>query len=128
VFPPVCNEAPELAATAEGLQGEKCRARAIAIVRRTGEAMRQFERLALERPGLGWLMRDTAGLLGARHFVIESINEAFKGQLDLERHGVHTPAGVTTRVLQRILALTAAIGHHDQAGQPVKRSLLAYDH
>ena len=28
------------------------------------------------------------------------------GQLDLERHGGHTPAGVITRVLQRILALT----------------------
>lgn len=36
--------------------------------------------------------------------VIESINDTFKGQLDLERHGGHTPAGVTVRVLQRILA------------------------
>ena len=35
--------------------------------------MRQFERLALERPGLGWLMRDTAGLLGARHFVAHAV-------------------------------------------------------
>ena len=60
--------------------------------------------------------------------VIESINETFKGQLDLERHGGHTPAGVVARVLQRILALTAAIWHNDQTGQPVKRSLLAYDH
>jgi hypothetical protein len=32
------------------------------------------------------------------------------------------------RILQRILALTAAIWHNDHAGQPVKRSLLAYDH
>jgi Transposase DDE domain len=39
---------------------------------------------------------------------IESINDTFKGQLDLERHGGHTPAGVMVRVLQRILALTAA--------------------
>ena len=54
----------ELAATAEGLRGEECRERARAIVRRTGEAMRQFERLAQERPDLGWLMRDTDGLLG----------------------------------------------------------------
>jgi hypothetical protein len=60
--------------------------------------------------------------------VIESINETFKGQLDLERHGGHTPAGVAVRILQRILALTAAIWHNDRAGQPVKRSLLAYDH
>jgi hypothetical protein len=51
-----------------------------------------------------------------------------KGQLDLERHGGHTPAGVTVRVLQRILALTAAIWHNDTTGQPVMRSLTAYDH
>jgi len=41
--------------------------------------------------------------------IIESVNDTFKGQLDLERHGGHTPAGVITRILQRILALTAAI-------------------
>ena len=60
--------------------------------------------------------------------VIESINDTFKGQLDLERHGGHTPEGVMVRILQRILALTAAIWHNDQTGQPVKRSLVAYDH
>jgi hypothetical protein len=60
--------------------------------------------------------------------VIESVNDTLKGQLDLERHGGHTPAGVLVRVLQRILALTAAIWHNDRAGQPAKRSLLAYDH
>jgi hypothetical protein len=54
----------ELAATAEGLRGEECRERATAIVRRTGEAMRQFERVVQEHPDLGWLMRDTASLLG----------------------------------------------------------------
>lgn len=59
---------------------------------------------------------------------IESINQTFKGQLDLERHGGHTPNGVIVRVLQRVLALTAAIWHNDQTGQPVKRSLTAYDH
>ena len=59
---------------------------------------------------------------------IESINETLKGQLDLERHGGHTPTGVLVRVLQRILALTAAIWHNDRTGQPVKRSLVAYDH
>ena len=59
---------------------------------------------------------------------IESINETFKGQLDLERHGGHTIAGVLVRVLQRILALTAAIWHNDRTGQPVKRFLPAYDH
>jgi hypothetical protein len=29
---------------------------------------------------------------------------------------------------QRLLALTAAIWHDDHTGQPVARSLLAYDH
>jgi hypothetical protein len=70
---------------------------------------------------------------GARFFrplrqVIESVNDTLKGQLDLERHGGHTPAGVLTRILQRILALTAAIWHNDHSGQPVMRSLVAYDH
>ena len=60
--------------------------------------------------------------------IIESVNDTFKGQLDLERHGGHTPAGVTARVLQRILALTAAIWHNDHAGQPIMRSLVSYDH
>jgi hypothetical protein len=59
--------------------------------------------------------------------VIESINDTFKGQLDLERHGGRTPAGVWVRVVQRVLALTAAIWHNDRTGQPIKRSLLAYD-
>jgi hypothetical protein len=60
--------------------------------------------------------------------IIESVNDTFKGQLDLEQHGGHTPAGVTVRVLQRILALTAAIWHNDTTGQSVLRSLVAYDH
>jgi hypothetical protein len=60
--------------------------------------------------------------------VIESVNETFKGQLDLERHGGRTVDGVTVRVLQRILALTTAIWHNDLTGQPVMRSLVAYDH
>ncbi|WP_405607440.1 IS982 family transposase [Streptomyces sp. NBC_01511] len=60
--------------------------------------------------------------------VIESVNETFKGQLDLERHRGRTPNGVTVRVLQRILALTAAIWHNDRTGQPTMRTLTAYDH
>ncbi|MFB7733347.1 hypothetical protein ACFC08_02895 [Streptomyces sp. NPDC056112] len=32
------------------------------------------------------------------------------------------------RVMQRILTLTTAIRHNDQSGQPVPRSLTAYDH
>ena len=60
--------------------------------------------------------------------LIESVNETLKGQLDLERHGGHTPQGVVTRVLQRLLALTAAIWHNHHSQQPVLRSLVAYDH
>jgi hypothetical protein len=60
--------------------------------------------------------------------IIESVNDTFKGQLNLEQHGGHTPAGVMVRVLQRILALTAAIWHNDTTGQAVLRSLVAYDH
>ncbi len=60
--------------------------------------------------------------------VIESINDTLKGQLDLERHGGHTPGGVWVRVLQRVLALTAAIWHNDRIGAPVARCLTAYDH
>ena len=70
---------------------------------------------------------------GSRFFkplrqTIESIFDTYKGQLDLEGHGGKTPNGVLVRVLQRILALTTAIWHNDHTGQPIKRSLLAYDH
>jgi hypothetical protein len=67
-------------------------------------------------------------LVGPLRQVIESINHTLKGQLDLERHGGRTPEGVTVRVLQRILALTAVIWHNHHTGQPVLRSLVAYDH
>ena len=54
--------------------------------------------------------------------------DTLKGQLDLERHGGHTPTGVVVRVLQRLLAMTTAIWHNDHTGQPIRRSLLAYNH
>ena len=61
--------------------------------------------------------------------IIESINQTFKAQLDLERHGGRKPAGVCARVLQRILALTAAIWHNETTDRPgPARSLIAYDH
>jgi hypothetical protein len=72
--------------------------------------------------------RAAAALFKPLRQVIESINQTFKGQLDLERHGGHTPAGVIARVLQRILALTSVIWHNDRIGQPIARSLVAYDH
>ncbi|MFJ1550549.1 IS982 family transposase [Streptomyces sp. NPDC088246] len=60
--------------------------------------------------------------------VIESVNETFKGQLDLEHHRGRTPRGVITRVMQRILALTAVIRHNDHTGQASPRRLTSYDH
>ena len=60
--------------------------------------------------------------------VIESINQTFKSQLDLERHGGHTIAGVAARITQRVLALTAVIWHNAATGAPTRRALTAYDH
>jgi hypothetical protein len=60
--------------------------------------------------------------------IIESVNDTLKGQLDLEGHGGRTPCGVVVRVLQRLLALTAAIWHNCQIGARPIRSLIAYDH
>ena len=61
--------------------------------------------------------------------IIESVNNTLKTQLDLERYGGRTKAGVIARVLQRLLALTAAIWHHQTTNRPgPARSLIAYDH
>lgn len=61
--------------------------------------------------------------------IIESVNQTLKAQLDLERHGGRKPAGVCARVLQRLLALTAAIWHNETTSRDgPARSLLAYDH
>jgi DDE family transposase len=72
--------------------------------------------------------RPGARLLKPIRQVIESIFDTLKDQLGLERHGGRTPAGVITRIVQRLLALTAVIWHNDRTGQPVLRSLTAYDH
>jgi hypothetical protein len=69
-----------------------------------------------------------AGFFKPLRQLIESVNQTFKGQLDLERHGGRTGIEVAVRVLQRILALTAAIWHNDKTGQAALRSLVAYDH
>jgi hypothetical protein len=62
-------------------------------------------------------------LVRAVRQTIESVNDTFKGQFGLEQHGGHTPDGVMVRVL----ALTAVIWHNWHTGQPVMRSLVAYD-
>ena len=60
--------------------------------------------------------------------IIESVNDTLKGQLDLEGHGGRTPAGVCSRITQRILALTATIWHNSLTNAPVLRTLPPYDH
>jgi hypothetical protein len=85
--------------------------------------------LRLLRPArTGEAERAGAHLFKPLRQTIESINQTFKGQLDLERHGGRIPAGVTARIVVKILALTAAIWHNDHTGQPIKRSLTLYDH
>lgn len=59
---------------------------------------------------------------------IESVFQTLKGQLGLEQHGGRTVSGVASRMVRRLLALTAAIWHNHTTGQPVLRSLIAYDH
>ena len=96
---------------------------------------RDFEATIAER-GIQLLRRARKGepeRPGGRFFkplrqTVESIFDTLKGQLDLEQHGGHTPQGVLVRVLQRLLAMTTAIWHNDHTGQPIRRSLLAYDH
>ncbi len=59
---------------------------------------------------------------------VEAIIWTLKNQLGLERHGGRVPAGLWARIVQRLLALNAAIWHNWQIGAPVKRSLIGYDH
>ena len=84
---------------------------------------REFE-TALDHDGIDLLRPARKGetpRAGAQFFkplrqIVESVNQTLKGQLDLERHGGRTPAGVCTRIAQRILALTA-----DLAQRPPRR-------
>jgi hypothetical protein len=59
---------------------------------------------------------------------VEAIIWTLKHQLGLEAHGGRVPAGLWTRIVQRLLALNAAIWHNWTIGATVKRSLIAYDH
>jgi hypothetical protein len=66
-------------------------------------------------------------LSGVRQW-IESVNQTLKGQLSLEHHGGRTPAGVLTRVTQRLLAMAAGIWHNWTTDVTSKRSLIPHDH
>jgi hypothetical protein len=99
-----------------------------------GLAGRQMERYAadqvhvlLARPDRKDERRRFGSLGGMRQW-IESVNDTLKGQLDLERHGGRTPAGVFTRIAQRLLALAATIWHNWATSTTGLRSLTAYDH
>ncbi|MEU8402695.1 IS982 family transposase [Nonomuraea sp. NPDC048892] len=88
---------------------------------------RAFEReladraLTLLRPArAGEAERAGAHLFKPLRQTIESINQTFKGQLDLERHGGRSRAGVIVRIFIKVLALTAAVWHNDKTGQPIK--------
>jgi hypothetical protein len=119
------DDAPELMA---GHPGQT-------VIADRGYYGREFERAVAER-GLTLLRPARKGepeRAGAELFkplrqTIESINQTFKGRLDLERHGGRTPAGVIARIMQRILALTAAIWHNENTDAPIDRSLTAYDY
>ncbi len=58
----------------------------------------------------------------------EAIIWTLKSQPGPEHHGGRVPAGLRARVVQRLLALNAAIWHNWLTGAPVKPSLIAYDH
>jgi|SRR5215213_1014323 hypothetical protein len=105
------------------------------IISDKGYVSGEFERTLHER-GVDLLRparKDEPPRRGGRQLkplrqIIESVNDTLKGQLSLEQHGGHSPQGVAVRVLQRLLALTAAIWHNHHSRQPVLRSLTAYDH
>lgn len=86
------------------------------IVTDKGFAGRQFEALVaslgatLVRPDRKDEPR-RFGSLGRVRQWIESIYQTTKSQLSLELHGGHIPAGVWTRICQRVLALAAGVWH-----------------
>jgi hypothetical protein len=59
---------------------------------------------------------------------VESVIDTLKDQLGIEHPGAHEPRGLYARVVQRILALNAAVWHNWTTDPPIKRSLIAYDH
>ena len=64
--------------------------------------------------------------LASTRLVIESVFANLKGQMRLEHHLAKTPAGLATRIAQRILALTIGIFLNTLTGRPA-RALAAYD-
>jgi hypothetical protein len=132
---PKLGEREVLAAMLE-VDAEMIKDRAgLLLISDKGVASKTFER-SLSEQGITLLrpsrkkevMRAGEPMLKKVRQLIESVNDTLKGQLDLEQHGARTPEGVSVRVAQRVLALAAAIWHNFRTGQPVTRSLTAYDH
>jgi DDE family transposase len=69
---------------------------------------------------------DRERALASTRLVIESVFSNLKEQMRLERHLARTPAGLTVRIAQRILALTIGMLLNTLAGRPA-RALAAYD-
>jgi hypothetical protein len=67
------------------------------------------------------------GSIGAVRQWVESAFWSLKGQLGLERHGARTLPGLCVRIGARLLALSAALLHNWQIGEP-GRHLSAYAH
>ena len=115
---------PELARPGQTLMADKGYRRA------SFEAALADVGISLIRPSL----RSEPDRPGRRYLkpfrqIVESVNQTLKAQLDLERHGGRTRPGVCARILQRLLALTAAIWHNETTNQPgPARSLTPYDH
>lgn len=64
--------------------------------------------------------------LASTRLAIESVFANLKGQMRLEQHLAKTPAGLATRIAQRLLALTIGILLNTLNGRPA-RALAAYD-
>jgi len=64
--------------------------------------------------------------LAATRLAIESVFSNLKGQMRLEQHLAKTPAGLATRIAQRLLALTLGMLLNTLSGRPA-RALAAYD-
>jgi Transposase DDE domain len=64
--------------------------------------------------------------LASTRLTIESVFANLKGQMRLEHHLAKTPAGLATRIAQRLLALTLGMLLNTLTGRPA-RALAAYD-
>jgi hypothetical protein len=121
----MCDQDPTLLATRPGLtviadKGYVSRELDYYLDQHQVRLLRPSYRNRTPRPG--------EHLLKPIRQLIESVNDTLKGQLDLELHGGRSIAGVSARVAQRLLAMTAAIWHNRATAQPLTRSLIAYDH